>query len=89
MVRHDKADIMFTSHILHAVREGTPLVRIPREGTCACVRFLVCSSWNANVEADVQFENWDWDTSLPCSRRKNVLMENSFKDEFEENFGKD
>ena len=82
----------------------------------------MCWSWKANVEADVQFENWDgivlrnnaivisldskfegilashvlwdWDTtSLPCSRMKtlalNVLMENTFKDELDEKFGKD
>ena len=28
MERHDKADIMLTNHILHAVREGTHRVRI-------------------------------------------------------------
>ncbi len=37
MVRHDKADIMLTNHILHAVREGTPRMRI------FCVNTLMSS----------------------------------------------
>ena len=33
MVRHDEDDIMLTSHIVHAVREGTNRVRILCEDT--------------------------------------------------------
>ena len=36
MVRHDKANIMLTNHILHAVREGTHQVRIFYVNTLMC-----------------------------------------------------
>ena len=55
----DEADIMLSSYMLHAVREGTLRVRILREDTYDCVRFLVCWSWKDNVETDDQFEKWN------------------------------
>ena len=58
MVRHDEADITLSSYMLYAVREGTHRVRIFYVKTL-CVPFLMWWSWKANVEADVQFDNWD------------------------------
>ena len=58
MVRHEEADIMLSSYMLHAVREGTLRVGMLRDDTYDCGVFWCADTGRIMCKQMSSFKTW-------------------------------